>query len=217
MTAEAAERKSVIMTKGSITNVIAILGVVAVVAGAAWLKSQRAETPAEETTQSAEPAQVVTTAQPEAGDAERSASPEAVNAEAPAGPEPVNTEVAVTAEPVVETADATPELAATAEDKPVEPAAAEKLPRLVDLGADKCIPCKKLAPILQELRKEYQGKLSVELIDVWKNPAAGKPYNIRLIPTQILYDRDGKEVWRHEGFISKENLKALFAEKVGVK
>lgn len=91
-----------------------------------------------------------------------------------------------------------------------------RLPRLVDLGADKCIPCKKMAPILEQLREEYKGRLDVEVIDVWKNPNAGLPYRIRVIPTQILYSREGKEVWRHEGFISKNDLKALFAEKVGV-
>jgi thiol-disulfide isomerase/thioredoxin len=92
----------------------------------------------------------------------------------------------------------------------------EKLPRLVDLGSDSCIPCKKLAPILKELRKELEGRVIVEFIDVWKNPAAGKPYGIRAIPTQILYDRDGREVWRHEGFISKESLVAKLAE-IGVR
>lgn len=92
-----------------------------------------------------------------------------------------------------------------------------KLPRLVDLGAHKCKQCIALAPILDALREEYKGRLSVEFIDVWKNPDAATPYRIRLIPTQILYTAEGKEVWRHEGFISKEDLKALFAEKVGVK
>ncbi|UCF32543.1 MAG: thioredoxin family protein [Phycisphaerales bacterium] len=92
-----------------------------------------------------------------------------------------------------------------------------KLPRLVDLGAHKCKQCIALAPILDALREEYKGRLSVEFIDVWKNPDAARPYKIRLIPTQILYTAEGKEVWRHEGFISKEDLKALFAEKVGVK
>ena len=96
-------------------------------------------------------------------------------------------------------------------------AAETKRPRLVDLGADKCIPCKKLTPILDALREEYKGKLDVEFIDVWKNPSAQQPYNIRLNPTQILYDANGNEVWRHEGFIAKEDLKKLFAEKVGVK
>jgi len=72
-----------------------------------------------------------------------------------------------------------------------------------------------MAPILAELRKEYEGRVIVEFIDVWKNPAAAKPYDTRLIPTQILYDREGREVWRHEGFISKEDLIARFAE-VGI-
>lgn len=90
-------------------------------------------------------------------------------------------------------------------------------PRLVDLGADKCNACKALAPILAELREEYKGRLDVEFIDVWKNPDAKAEHEIRVIPTQILYDVVGNEVWRHEGFISKEDLKALFAEKVGVK
>jgi thioredoxin 1 len=91
-----------------------------------------------------------------------------------------------------------------------------RLPRLVDLGAHKCKQCIALAPILDALREEYEGRLSVEFIDVWKDPDAAKPYRIRIIPTQILYTAEGEEVWRHEGFISKEDLKALFAEKVGV-
>ena len=44
------------------------------------------------------------------------------------------------------------------------------LPRLIDLGADKCIPCKMMAPILEELRREYAGVFEVEIVDVWKNP-----------------------------------------------
>jgi thioredoxin 1 len=90
------------------------------------------------------------------------------------------------------------------------------LPRLVDLGATECKACKALAPILEELREEYAGQLTVEFIDVWKNPEAKAPYNIRMIPTQILFDRDGRELWRHEGFIAKDDLKRLFAERVGV-
>ena len=90
------------------------------------------------------------------------------------------------------------------------------LPRLVDLGSVSCKACKDLAPILDQLREEYQGRLSVEFIDVFKNPDAKGPYAIRLIPTQILFDKDGRELWRHEGFISKDELKTLFAEKAGV-
>jgi thioredoxin 1 len=86
------------------------------------------------------------------------------------------------------------------------------LPRLVDLGAGKCIPCKKMAPILEELKQEYAGRLVIEFIDVWVNPDAGKPYDIRLIPTQIFYDPAGKEKFRHEGFISKEDILAKWKE-----
>jgi thiol-disulfide isomerase/thioredoxin len=95
-----------------------------------------------------------------------------------------------------------------------EPAAI--LPRMVDLGAGKCIPCKKMAPILEEMQKDYAGVVHVVFVDVWKNPQAGKPYKIRLIPTQIFFDKAGKEVFRHEGFFSREEIEKVFLEKMGV-
>ncbi len=90
--------------------------------------------------------------------------------------------------------------------------AVEKLPRLVDLGASSCIPCKLMAPILEELKKEYAGTFNVEFIDVWKNPAAKKEYKIMLIPTQIFFDATGKELFRHEGFLSKEDILSKWKE-----
>ena len=89
------------------------------------------------------------------------------------------------------------------------------LPRLVDLGADKCIPCKMMIPVLADLKTNYVGQLEVEFIDVWKNPDAGKPYNINIIPTQIFYDAKGKELFRHEGFFSKKDILAKW-KKLGV-
>jgi len=86
------------------------------------------------------------------------------------------------------------------------------LPRLVDLGADKCIPCKMMAPILKELKTEYAAVFNVEFIDVWKNPDAGQKYGIRVIPTQIFYDASGKELYRHEGFFAKEDILAKWKE-----
>ena len=86
------------------------------------------------------------------------------------------------------------------------------LPRLVDLGADKCIPCKMMAPILDELKTAYAGQFDVEFIDVWKNPDAGKSYGIRSIPTQIFIDAGGKELFRHEGFFPKEDILAKWQE-----
>jgi thioredoxin 1 len=95
------------------------------------------------------------------------------------------------------------------------PPATKSLPRLVDVGADKCIPCIAMAPILEEIKKEYTGILDVEFVDVWKNPNAGQKYGIRGIPTQIFYDASGKELCRHMGFISKEQILKTFKE-VGI-
>ncbi len=94
------------------------------------------------------------------------------------------------------------------------PAAEAKpaFPRLVDLGADKCIPCKMMAPVLAELAKEYAGQLDVVFIDVWKNREEGPRHGIRVIPTQIFYGADGKELFRHEGFFAKKDILAKLKE-----
>ena len=92
---------------------------------------------------------------------------------------------------------------------------AAKLPRIVDVGADKCIPCVMMAPILDELKKEYAGVLEVEFVDVWKNPEDAKPYGVRGIPTQIFYDANGKELKRHMGYISKQGILDEF-KKLGI-
>jgi len=82
----------------------------------------------------------------------------------------------------------------------------------VDLGAGKCIPCKAMAPILEELSQTHAEQFQVVFIDVWENPDAAKPYNINLIPTQIFFDASGKELWRHEGFLAKEDILAKWQE-----
>jgi len=87
-----------------------------------------------------------------------------------------------------------------------------KIPKLVDLGAGKCIPCKMMAPILEELKKDYAGRLEVVFIDVWKNSDEGDKYKIRVIPTQIFYSPEGKELFRHEGFYSREDILAKWKE-----
>jgi len=97
-----------------------------------------------------------------------------------------------------------------ADDAPVAQSTA--LPRLLDLGADKCVPCKMMAPILEELKETYAGSLQVEFIDVWKNPTAAQPYRIRVIPTQIFFSADGTELFRHEGFYSREDILAKWRE-----
>ncbi|MFC1675521.1 thioredoxin family protein [Planctomycetota bacterium] len=99
-----------------------------------------------------------------------------------------------------------------ADSQPKNTGNLEISPRLVDLGADKCIPCKMMAPILEELKKEYAGIFNVEFIDVWKNPDEAKKYGVKIIPTQIFFDVAGKELFRHEGFFSKENILSKWKE-----
>ena len=95
---------------------------------------------------------------------------------------------------------------------PATAATTAKLPRIVDLGAGKCIPCKMMAPVLEALKKEYAGRMNVEFIDVWENPDAGKPYGIEMIPTQIFFDAEGKELFRHVGFFAKEDILGKWKE-----
>ena len=87
---------------------------------------------------------------------------------------------------------------------------------MVDLGADKCVPCKLMAPILEELKEEYQGRAAVVFIDVWKDKAPAKRFGIKAIPTQIFFDSEGNEVYRHVGFMSKEDITGRL-EEMGVK
>ena len=90
--------------------------------------------------------------------------------------------------------------------------AAEEIPvkntvTLVDLGADSCVPCKMMAPIIEKLQEEYEGKAAILFIDVWKNPAQGKKFGVQAIPTQIIYDKTGRERYRHVGFLAEEDMK----------
>ena len=86
------------------------------------------------------------------------------------------------------------------------------LPRLLDLGADKCVPCKMMAPILDELKVEYANVFAVDFIDVWKDPSAAQPYKLNVIPTQIFFDSNGTELFRHEGFYGREDILAKWRE-----
>jgi thioredoxin 1 len=79
-----------------------------------------------------------------------------------------------------------------------------RVPRIVDLGKGQCIPCKMMAPILEELTEEYRGRVIIEVIDIGNKPEAVKEYGMRVMPTQIFFDAEGNEVWRHEGFLAKE-------------
>jgi thioredoxin 1 len=86
------------------------------------------------------------------------------------------------------------------------------LPRLVDVGAGTCIPCKMMAPILEELGREYAGAFKVDVYDLRQDRAAATQYGVRVIPTQIFFDAAGREIFRHEGFFAKEDILAKWRE-----
>ncbi|MBU0743551.1 thioredoxin family protein [bacterium] len=97
-------------------------------------------------------------------------------------------------------------------DEPAASAGADAIPRLVDLGSDKCTQCKMMAPILDDLREEYAGRLDVVFIDVYKTEGAAKRYGVSVIPTQIFYAVDGAELYRHVGFYSGQEILAKWRE-----
>ncbi len=87
---------------------------------------------------------------------------------------------------------------------------------MIDLGAKACVPCKMMAPILVKMEKEYAGRAVIHFYDVWKDREPALKFKIRVIPTQVFFDREAKEVYRHEGFMSEDEIIRQLA-KMGVK
>ncbi len=83
----------------------------------------------------------------------------------------------------------------------------------IELGADKCIPCKAMQPVMREIAKEYKDKIQVVFYDVWKTPKYAKDYGIQMIPTQVFMDKNGDEIFRHVGFFAKEEIIKALKEK----
>ena len=79
-------------------------------------------------------------------------------------------------------------------------------PTVADFGARTCIPCKKMAPLLEELNLELKGRANVLFTDVWATQALAKQYRVQMIPTQIFFDTSGKEIKRHMGFMDKNDI-----------
>ncbi|MCX7818563.1 MAG: thioredoxin family protein [Kiritimatiellae bacterium] len=85
-------------------------------------------------------------------------------------------------------------------------------PRLLDFGAGHCVPCKMMIAVLDELQRELRGKLVVEAHDVITDKATAQRYDVRIIPTQIFLAPDGRELFRHEGYMAKEEILQKWAE-----
>ena len=83
----------------------------------------------------------------------------------------------------------------------------------IELGADRCIPCKAMQPVMREIAQEYKGTIQVVFYDVWKTPKYAKDYGIQMIPTQVFIDKNGKEISRHVGFYAKDEIIKMLKEK----
>ena len=73
----------------------------------------------------------------------------------------------------------------------LEALAEHELPIIIDFGADECVPCKQMAPVLVTLNEEMQGKAIIQFVDVWKSPWVATNFPIQVIPTQMLVNADG--------------------------
>jgi len=102
------------------------------------------------------------------------------------------------------------------EQNPIKQVLKNKLPTMADFGADKCIPCIQMKPILDGLQKEYKGKANILFLDVNENIALTRKYRIVLIPTQIFFDTSGNEIYRHMGFFPKDSI-LIQLKKAGLK
>ena len=86
------------------------------------------------------------------------------------------------------------------------------MPRLLDLGSKECTACTMLEPVLEELRTNYADRLQVDFIDVWEHEQVATDYGVEIIPVQIFFDAGGRELHRHQGFISAKDIAGKFAE-----
>jgi len=105
---------------------------------------------------------------------------------------------------------------ASAADNPLDRALATGRPVVADFGRGKCIPCKMMKPILDDLKEEYAGRAEILIIEIDEYPAVTQRVSIRAIPTQIFYDAEGNEAYRHEGFMPRDAIVAELTE-MGVK
>lgn len=110
-------------------------------------------------------------------------------------------------------------LMVSAQKAPTKPKAKPKpLVTFVELGSVNCVPCKMMQPVMKEVEKIYGDKVEVIFYDVWqaKHKAMGDKYKVRVIPTQVFLDKDGKEFSRHEGFYSKDDIVTLIDKQLGI-
>lgn len=103
------------------------------------------------------------------------------------------------------------------QNNPVDKMRRSGKPSLIDFGATGCRPCDMMEPILEELKEEYAGVINVEFINVRENQILGARYGISSIPVQVFFDKDGREVYRHTGFLAKDKILAELSKMGAIK
>jgi len=105
---------------------------------------------------------------------------------------------------------------AQSEDNKTETTGATKTKvTFVELGSVNCIPCKQMQPVMKSIEEKYGVQVKVIFYDVWKDDQKkyAQQYGIKLIPTQVFLDENGKEFFRHEGFYPKAEIDKLLQGK----
>lgn len=85
----------------------------------------------------------------------------------------------------------------------------------VELGSVNCVPCRMMQPVMEQVEKKYPGQVKIIFHDVWTDQGrtAGMKYGVRVIPTQVFLDKNGKEYFRHEGFFPFEVIEKILKQK----
>ena len=83
----------------------------------------------------------------------------------------------------------------------------------VELGSDKCIPCKEMRPVMDGIQQTFGDQVEIIFYDVWEDDAPAREYGIQMIPTQVFLDEKGVEFHRHTGFYPEEKIEALLLEQ----
>ncbi len=83
------------------------------------------------------------------------------------------------------------------------------LPCLVEFGSDECRDCQRMKAVLDALEPRVAGRLDIVRVDTDVHRGEAQRFRLRLVPTQVLVDATGAELWRHEGFLPLEELQAV--------
>ena len=97
----------------------------------------------------------------------------------------------------------------------IQKSSSEAIVTFVELGSTSCVTCKQMLPIMESLEKKYGNQLQVIFYDVVKkeHKDKSKEFGIRLIPTQVFLDKNGKEIHRHEGFYPESSIEKFLQEQ----